>query len=124
MLLAVAVFVIVVGAIVGAYYAATSLPGVLEARRLNQRLQDVAFTPGGPAAGGDATVVKTTTAGPLPELDRPDEHPLRPRDGPAHPDVRGAVHRRADDGAARVRADDPVPGAPQREAVEALRGAV
>ena len=70
MLLAVAVFVIVVGAIVGAYYAATSLPGVLEARRLNQRLQDVAFTPGGPAAGGDATVVKTTTAGPLPEFDR------------------------------------------------------
>jgi tight adherence protein B len=70
MLLALAVFILVVGAIVGAYYAATSLPGMLAARRLNQRLQDVAAVPGGPAATGDATVVKTATAGPLPEIDR------------------------------------------------------
>jgi len=69
MLIAVAVFILVVGAIVGAYYAATSLPGMLAARRMDQRLQDVAFKPGGPAAG-DATVVKTSTSGPLPELDR------------------------------------------------------
>jgi tight adherence protein B len=70
MLLALAVFILVAGSIIGAYYAATSLPGVLAARRLNQRLQDVAIVPGGPAAAGDATVVKHATAGPLPEFDR------------------------------------------------------
>src|SRR6185436_2745617 len=69
MLLALAVFILVAGSIVGAYYAATTMPGVLAARRLNQRLQDVAIIPGG-AAPGDATVVKTSTAGPLPEIDR------------------------------------------------------
>jgi len=70
MLLALAVFILVAGSIVGAYYAATTLPGVLAARRLNQRLQDVAIIPGGPAADGDPTVVKHATAGPLPEFDR------------------------------------------------------
>jgi tight adherence protein B len=70
MVLALAVFVLVVGSIVGAYYAATWLPGALAARRLNQRLQDVAIVPGGPDPSGDATVVKHATEGPLPEFDR------------------------------------------------------
>jgi tight adherence protein B len=70
MLLSLAVFILVSGAIVGAYYAATSLPGFLAARRLNQRLQDVSFVAAGPAATDDATVVKHSVEGPLPGFDR------------------------------------------------------
>jgi tight adherence protein B len=70
MLLSLAVFIFVVGSIVGAYYAATWLPGALAARRLNQRLQDVSFVAGGPDPASDATVVKHASQGPLPEFDR------------------------------------------------------
>jgi tight adherence protein B len=70
MLVAFAVFVLVAGAILGAYYAATWLPGHLAAKRLDQRLHDVSF---GGAAGidpkDDSTVVKHAVAGPLPAID-------------------------------------------------------
>jgi tight adherence protein B len=70
MFLSLVVFIVVSGAIVGAYYAATWLPGALAARRLNQRLQDVSVPIGAADPAGDATVVKHATAGPLPEFDR------------------------------------------------------
>jgi len=70
MLLSLAVFILVTGSIIGAYYAAMSLPGALAARRLNQRLQDVAFVAGGADPNDDATVVKHAAGGPLPEFDR------------------------------------------------------
>ena len=70
MVLALAVFVVVVGAIVGGYYAAMSLPGKLAERRMNQRLQDVSAPISGADPTGDATVVKHATTGPLPEIDR------------------------------------------------------
>src|SRR4029079_2294208 len=71
MLLAVIVFVLVVGVIMGAYTAMMRVPGVLAARRLDRRLLDISM----PAATThtpptDETVVKHTRKGPLPELDR------------------------------------------------------
>jgi tight adherence protein B len=70
MLLSLAVFILVAGSIIGAYYAAIWLPGALAARRLNQRLQDVAFVAGVADPHDDATVVKQATGGSLPEFDR------------------------------------------------------
>src|SRR5215207_7973928 len=70
MFLSFAVFILVSGTIVGAYYAAIWLPGALAARRLNQRLQDVSVPISAADPAGDATVVKHATAGPLPEFDR------------------------------------------------------
>ena len=71
MFLAIVVFLVVAGAIIGAYVAVTKLPGVLAGRRLDQRLQEVSFGSAAldPAAV-DATVVKDTSQGPLPGVDR------------------------------------------------------
>jgi tight adherence protein B len=67
-LAAVFVFLVVVGAVAGGYWAVTALPGILAARRLNERLREVS---GGEAAEArDTTVVKTVAAGPLPAVDR------------------------------------------------------
>ena len=70
MLVALAVFVLVAGTIIGVYYAATSLPGYLAARRLDQRLHDVSFGAGEIDPKDDSTVVKHTLQGPLPAMDR------------------------------------------------------
>ena len=71
MLLALLIFALVTGTIIGGYYAATWLPGHLAARRLDRRLHDVSF---GAAASidakDDATIVKHAIEGPLPGIDR------------------------------------------------------
>jgi tight adherence protein B len=71
MLLAFLVFVVVVGVIMGVYIAAMRLPGFLAARRLDQRLRDVStdVRADDPAAT-DTTILKRSTEGPLPALDR------------------------------------------------------
>ena len=66
----VAVFVLSVAAIMGLFFAATRLPGILAARRLDQRLRDVAADPKTGDAPADDSVVKNTTSGPLPAVDR------------------------------------------------------
>jgi tight adherence protein B len=71
MLLSFVVFVVVVGVIMGAYAAATKVPGLLAARRLDRRLRDVSVdTRTADPTPADGTVVKHGTAGPLPALDR------------------------------------------------------
>ena len=39
------VFVVVVGLIVGAYFAITALPGMMASRELDKRLRDVSLPP-------------------------------------------------------------------------------
>jgi tight adherence protein B len=68
MLLALIVFVLGAGLVVGAYFAITALPGELAKRRLDRRLHDVA-TPAGDLAADD-TILKQSAEGPLPALDR------------------------------------------------------
>ena len=71
MLLPLAVFVIVVGVVMGVYAAATTVPGLLAARRLDRRLRDVTLeAPTADPETGDATVVKHALQGPLPAFDR------------------------------------------------------
>ena len=71
MLVAFVVFALVVGTVMGLYALATAVPGLLAARRLDQRLRDVAMeVPAAGPAPADATVVKRTLEGPLPALDR------------------------------------------------------
>ena len=61
-------FLIGAGLVLGAYGAVTYLPGMLAARRLDQRLHDVS-TPVG-ADLDDSTVVKQSNEGPLPSFDK------------------------------------------------------
>jgi tight adherence protein B len=70
MLVALAVFTLVTGSILGAYYAVTMLPGYLAARRLDQRLHDVSFGTADIDPKSDSTVLKTAVEGPLPGIDR------------------------------------------------------
>jgi tight adherence protein B len=70
MLAALAVFALVTGTILGAYYAVTWLPGHLAARRLDQRLHDVSFGATDADPKDDGTVVKRALEGPLPGIDR------------------------------------------------------
>ena len=72
MLLSLFVFLLVTGAIMGAYAAFTYLPGVLAAQRLDRRLRDVSFgvPDADPKAKGDDTVVQLAVEGPLPGVDR------------------------------------------------------
>ena len=64
----IAVFVLVVGAVLGGYFAATMLPGMLASRQLDRRLRDVSAP--ADAEIVDSTVVKASATGPLPALDR------------------------------------------------------
>jgi tight adherence protein B len=70
MLAALLVFMVVVGAIMGAYAAATRLPALLAARRLDRRLRDVSAPEQAETAAADGTVVKHSLEGPLPAFDR------------------------------------------------------
>src|SRR6476660_5546015 len=70
MLIALVIFIIVTGSIVGGYYAAINLPGFLAARKMDQRLREVATPAGEPNAGGDDSIVKRTEKGALPVVDR------------------------------------------------------
>ena len=72
MFLALIVFIAVSGSIVGAYYAATALPAILAARRLDRRLQDVSADPTvvDEKAGAEDSVLQRKLEGPLPGMDR------------------------------------------------------
>jgi tight adherence protein B len=70
MLLPFLVFVMVVGAIMGGYIAATRLPGVLAARRLDRRLREVSDGVAPADANADDSVLKRAVSGPLPGVDR------------------------------------------------------
>ncbi len=68
-ILVLSVFVLGVGAVLGAYGAVTKLPGFLLQRKLNTRLGEVTASDV-PAAAVGAALVKERHAGPLPGLDR------------------------------------------------------
>lgn len=72
MLLALLVFTVVAGSIIGGYFGVTMLPGVLAARRLDRRLRDVSIadSPDDAKAPGDDTILKQALEGPLPGMDR------------------------------------------------------
>ena len=63
------VFVLVVGTVLGGYFAITALPGFMAGRQLDRRLRDVS-APIEAEAAADSTIVKRSAAGPLPSLDR------------------------------------------------------
>jgi tight adherence protein B len=65
---AILVFLLGAGGVVGAYALATSLPALLERRRMELRLRDVS-APAEPERT-DASVVAATREGPLPALDK------------------------------------------------------
>jgi len=68
MLIALVVFLLGAGLVVGGYYLIAAIPGELAKRRLDRRLQDVAMPADHETA--DATILKRAAAGPLPALDR------------------------------------------------------
>ena len=70
MLIALVIFIIVTGSIVGGYYAAVNLPGFLASRKMDQRLREVATPAGDANAGSDDSIVKRTEKGALPVVDR------------------------------------------------------
>src|SRR4051795_23188 len=70
MLIALVIFIIVTGSIVGGYYAAVNLPGFLAARKMDQRLREVAAPTGAGEAAGDDSIVKRSAKGALPGVDR------------------------------------------------------
>jgi len=67
MLLALLVFILVAGAIVGGYYAYTTLPERLANKRLQERLQGLSTSPKG---SEDDSVLAKMKEGPLPMVDR------------------------------------------------------
>jgi tight adherence protein B len=64
------VFILVSGSIIGAYYAATWLPGFLAARKLERRLHDVSFGTPDADVKDDSSVVKQAIESPLPGIDK------------------------------------------------------
>jgi tight adherence protein B len=68
MVLAILMFVVGVGVVMGGYTLVTRLPGIMEARRLNQRLADLSAPM--TAEGDTAAIVKKAASGPLPMIDR------------------------------------------------------
>jgi tight adherence protein B len=71
MLLAILMFLIGAGSVLGAYAAVTKLPAVLAQRKLDRRLTEVTMGIGAPGEEeSDATVVKRQHSGPLPLLDK------------------------------------------------------
>ena len=69
LILVLSVFVLGVGAVIGAYAAVTRLPGFLLQRKLNTRIEEVT-APDMPDAKAGAALVKERHVGPLPGLDR------------------------------------------------------
>jgi tight adherence protein B len=71
MLAAVVVFIVVTGAVIGAYLGLSNLPAWLAARRLNRRLREVSRPSGDDVLGlGESTLVTEQKRGPLPALDK------------------------------------------------------
>jgi tight adherence protein B len=69
MLLVIGVFIFAVAAVLGVYMALTKLPGYLQERRLQERLDQVT-SPDAPSDDTPETLVKNRHEGPLPGLDR------------------------------------------------------
>ena len=69
MIPAIAVFVLVVGAIMGSYYGLMQLPGWMAARKLDRRLREVTLT-SDQAAGAKKSLITEQKVGPLPALDK------------------------------------------------------
>jgi tight adherence protein B len=67
MFLALFVFIVVAGAIVGGYYAYTTMPERLANQRLQERLQGLSTSP---KSGTDDSVLARAKEGPLPMVDR------------------------------------------------------
>jgi tight adherence protein B len=67
MVLALFVFLLVAGAIVGGYYAFTTLPERMANKRLQERLQGLSTSP---KSGADDSVLARPKAGPLPMVDK------------------------------------------------------
>ncbi|HXI29097.1 MAG TPA: type II secretion system F family protein [Vicinamibacterales bacterium] len=72
MLIPLLIFVLVAGGIIGAYAAATNLPGVLAARKLDRRLKEVSNPFGAPDVepGSEDSIIKRVEAGALPGVDK------------------------------------------------------
>ena len=68
MVAAIAVFVLVVGLVMGGYYALTQLPDWLAARRLDRRLKEVSLTHD--PLTGPKTILTEQKVGPLPAIDK------------------------------------------------------
>jgi tight adherence protein B len=68
MVLAILMFVVGVGVVMGGYTLVVRLPGIMEARRLNQRLADLSAPL--TSEGEAAAIVKKAASGPLPMIDR------------------------------------------------------
>jgi tight adherence protein B len=68
--LALFVFVVVAGTIIGGYFAVTILPERFAARKLDLRLRDRGADGEAPSEGVGETVVKRALEGPLPGVDR------------------------------------------------------
>jgi tight adherence protein B len=66
--LAILMFVVGVGVVMGGYTLVVRLPGIMEARRLNQRLADLSAPV--TSEGEAAAIVKRAASGPLPMIDR------------------------------------------------------
>jgi tight adherence protein B len=72
MLLPLLIFVAVSVTIIGGYFAAAQLPGILAERRLDRRLRDVSTDSAAadPNAPPDETILKHKLEGPMPGMDR------------------------------------------------------
>ena len=70
MVAALFVFILVSGGIIGAYYAATWLPGFLAARKLERRLHDVSFGAADPEVKDDSSILKQAVESPIPGIDK------------------------------------------------------
>jgi hypothetical protein len=71
MLLPFVVFILVAGGIVGGFFAATRLPELLAARRMDRRLRELNAIPSSEDSNGEPdSIVKRVTQGPLPIVDK------------------------------------------------------
>ena len=70
MMIAIVVFVFVVGLVLAAYFAATKLPGMLAEREMDKRLRDITYPVDDRSADADrSSVVRQEKSGPLPAID-------------------------------------------------------
>jgi hypothetical protein len=69
MIAALAVFIFVVGAIMGSYYGLMQLPGWMAARKLDRRLREVTLGTD-PVAGQKKSLITEQKVGPLPASTR------------------------------------------------------
>jgi tight adherence protein B len=69
MLQALLMFIVGAGVVVGGYAVVMTVPGFLTRRQMDRRLHDVS-TPAGEEVTGESSILKLSTRGPLPALER------------------------------------------------------